>query len=158
MISERKMSVLREVQRLPLTPRPFQQIAERLGMEEREVLKITSSLIERGIIRRIGVSVAHRELGMTANPMTVLNVPEDRLDEIGQLIAAEPGVTHCYSRKGWDYNLFFMTHSRTREEARVKVERIMEKTGITDYRSLYSTRELKKIPFEILDTDNEGVE
>jgi DNA-binding Lrp family transcriptional regulator len=146
------MSVLREVQRLPLTTRPFQEIAERLGMDEREVLEITSGLLEKGIIRRIGISVAHRKLGMVANPMTVLNVPEDRLDEIGQRIGDEPEVTHCYSRKGWDYNIFFMTHSKTREEAVAKVDRIMATTGISDYRLLFSTKELKKVPFEIRDT------
>ena len=158
MISEIELSILREVQRLPLTSRPFLQIAKRLGVEEREVLRITTSLMESGVIRRIGVSIAHRKLGMEANPMTVLNVPEDRLDEIGQLIAAEPEVTHCYSRKGWDYNIFFMTHSRTREEAEAKVERIMEKTGINDYRLLYSTRELKKIPFELPSQDAKDIE
>jgi len=81
--------------------------------------------------------------------MTVLKVPEDRMDEVGRLIASEPGVTHCYSRSGWEYNLFFMIHARTRDEGVARAKTIVERTGLNDYRHLFSLKEFKKVSFEI---------
>jgi len=118
-------------------------------MEEEDVISICADLLDRGIIRRFGPSINHRELGYGANPMTVLKVPEDRMDEVGRLIASEPGVTHCYSRSGWEYNLFFMIHARTRDEGVARAKTIVERTGLNDYRHLFSLKEFKKVSFEI---------
>ena len=100
--------------------------------------------------------------------MTALNVPEERLDEVGQTIANEHEVTHCYARSGWEYNLFFMIHGKDKNEVLKRVEEIVQKVNILEYRSLFSIRELKKIPFElhenygdeeseIINTDSLGV-
>lgn len=148
-MSEKDMAVLSEVQRLPLCQRPFEEIANRLGMKEEEVLSVCSELRDKGVIRRFGPSINHRELGFGANPMTVLKVPEDKVEVVGCMIASESDVTHCYARSGWEYNLFFMIHARNREEGVTRAEAILKKTGVTDYKLLFSIRELKKVSFEI---------
>jgi DNA-binding Lrp family transcriptional regulator len=140
---------LAEIQDLPLVKNPYLEVANRLGMEEDEVLNLCKNLIERKVIRRMGPSISHRKFGYSANPMTVLKVPEDNLDEVGRIIAKEPDVTHCYSRSGWDYNLFFMIHSKDKEAARTRARDIIAKTGIEDFKILFSVRELKKISFTI---------
>jgi DNA-binding Lrp family transcriptional regulator len=81
--------------------------------------------------------------------MTVLKVPEDRLDEVGEMIAHEEDVTHCYGRSGWDYNLFFMIHSKDKEAAKERAREIVKNTGIEDFKTLFSIRELKKVSFRI---------
>jgi DNA-binding Lrp family transcriptional regulator len=144
---ERK--VLAEIQDMPLVKEPFNDVANRLGMEEDEVLNICQNLIKKGIIRRFGPSISHRRFGYSANPMTVLKVPEDILDEVGETIASESDVTHCYARSGWDYNLFFMIHSKDRDIARKRAQEIVKKTGIEDFRILFSLKELKKVSFRI---------
>ena len=149
MISEKERAVLIGVQNLPMTPKPFAAVGEQLGMTEEEVLRVCNTFLARGIIRRFAPSLAHRRIGYIANPMTALKVPENTLDEIGQLIAREPGVTHCYARSGWDYNLFFMLHAKTRGEAIRRVEQIITKTGVNDYQVHFSKEELKKVPFII---------
>ena len=149
LISEKELLVLTHVQRLPLASSPFAAIAEETGIPEDEIINVCNQLLERGIIRRFGASINHRGLGFGSNPMAVMNVPLDIIDKIGQQIAEEPGVTHCYTRTGWDYNLFFMTHAKTKELAIQEAKRIINQTGIDDYKLLFSTRELKKIPFEI---------
>jgi len=149
LISEKELLVLAHVQRLPLTPNPYAIISNETGISEDEIIAISKNLMQRGIIRRFGASINHRELGFESNPMAVLKVPADMIDMIGEQIASEPGVTHCYSRTGWEYNLFFMTHAKTKEQAIIEAKRIINQTGIGDYKLLFSTRELKKIPFEI---------
>jgi DNA-binding Lrp family transcriptional regulator len=144
---ERK--VLSEVQDLPLVKSPFLDVANRLGLKEDEVLDLCKDLIERKVIRRIGPSISHRKFGFSANPMTVLKVPESNLDEVGEKIATEPDVTHCYGRSGWDYNLFFMIHSKDKNAAGKRAQEIVAKTGVEDYKTLFSVRELKKVSFRI---------
>jgi DNA-binding Lrp family transcriptional regulator len=149
LISETELKVLSEVQDMPLVKNPYREVAESLGMEEEEVLNLCQELIDKKIIRRIGPSISHRRFGFSANPMTVLKVPSDRLDEVGEMIARESDVTHCYGRSGWDYNMFFMIHSKDRESAIQRAQEIVSKTGIEDYKTLFSIRELKKISFRL---------
>lgn len=132
-----------------MVDRPYLEVANRLGMEEDQVIDIVKNLMERKVIRRMGPSISHRKFGFSANPMTVLQVPEDLLDEVGEIIAEEPDVTHCYGRSGWDYNLFFMIHSKDRESAIKRAQEIVKKTRIDDYKTLFSLRELKKVSFRI---------
>jgi len=154
LISEVERGLLREVQRLPLSERPYAEVADRLGMEEEGVMAMCKDLLEKGIIRRFGPSISHRKVGFAGNPMTVLNVPEEKLDDVGREIASERDVTHCYARSGWDYNLFFMIHARTREEGLDRAREIVRTTGIQDYRIMFSVNEFKKIPFEIPKENN----
>jgi DNA-binding Lrp family transcriptional regulator len=162
LISESELRTLSEVQDIPLVKNPYHEIAKRLGMEEDEVLNLCKDLMDRKVIRRMGPSISHRRFGFYANPMTVIKAPSHRLDEVGEMIAEEPDVTHCYGRSGWDYNLFFMIHSKDRESAKKRANEIVAKTGIDEFRILFSVRELKKISFkipkEVEKTDTDEVE
>lgn len=149
MISEMEERVLAEVQSLPLTSTPFKDVADRLGLDEATVISVCEDLHAKGFVKRFGVSLSHRKLGYSANPMTAMNVPEDRVEEVGQAIAHEPGVTHCYTRSGWDYNLFFMIHDKDRENAIRRAGDIVGRAGGFPHRILFSTRELKKTSFMI---------
>ena len=149
MLSELERAVLSEVQRLPLTQKPFAEVASRLNINENTVLKICDDLLQNGIIRRFGPSISHRKAGFNANPMTVIRVPDDKVEEVGNTIANQPEVTHCYARSGWEYNLFFMIHARTKEEGMERASAIVKKIGNFDHRILFSIRELKKTSFEI---------
>ena len=149
MLSELERAVLSEVQRLPLTQKPFAEVASRLNINENTVMKICNDLLQKGIIRRFGPSISHRKAGFNANPMTVINVPENKVEEVGNIIASQPDVSHCYARSGWKYNLFFMIHGKTKEESIERASSIVKKIGTYDYRILFSIRELKKTSFEI---------
>ena len=149
MISETEKKVLSEIQDLPLVKSPYLEVAKHLGMEEDEVFNLCKNLIERKVIRRMGPSISHRRFGFSANPMTVLKVPESNLDEVGAKIAKEPDVTHCYGRTGWDYNLFFMIHSKDKDAAKKRAQEIVKKTGIEDFKTLFSIKEFKKTSFRI---------
>ncbi|MGI9481569.1 MAG: siroheme decarboxylase subunit beta [Hyphomicrobiales bacterium] len=105
---------------LPLSPRPYLSIAERLGWTEAQVLRRLEALIQSGIISRFGCILRHRKLGFTANAMAVWNVDNDKIDAIAQKLAARHAVTLCYRRArrlpDWPYNLFAMIHGHARHE------------------------------------------
>ena len=135
---------------LPLTARPYQAVAGTLGLTESEVMTRFSRLKALGIVRRIAAVPNHYKLGYRANGMSVWDVADDRVAELGRQVGALDFVTHCYRRPrhlpDWPYNLFAMVHGRTREEAAGRVEEIATLLGTAcrGHDLLYSTRILKK--------------
>ncbi|WP_170582610.1 siroheme decarboxylase subunit beta [Ruegeria arenilitoris] len=135
---------------LPLVPAPYAQVADDLGIEEAALLNRLAALKARGVIRRIAAAPNHYRLGMTSNGMTVWDVQDDLIGELGAHIGALPFVTHCYERPralpDWPYNLFAMVHGSSPEEVEQKRGQIAAILGSTCRGSdiLYSTRILKK--------------
>jgi DNA-binding Lrp family transcriptional regulator len=107
-----------------------------------------------GTIRRMGVIVRHHELGYQANAMVVWDIPDGRVQEIGEMLGKQGVVTLCYQRPrrlpDWPYNLFCMIHGRDRavvlSHVKVLVGLLSEQCGLTDveYRVLFSRRRFKQ--------------
>ena len=115
-----------------------------------DVMRRLSAMLETGIIRRIGAVPNHYAIGWTANGMTVWDVADDKVDELGARIGALDFVTHCYRRPralpAWPYNLFAMVHGASRDECAVKADEIRALLGDSCRGNdiLYSTKILKK--------------
>jgi DNA-binding Lrp family transcriptional regulator len=63
-------------------------------------------------------------------------------------MAAFRGISHCYQRptyEDWPYSVFTMAHGRSKEECDAILESIAEQTGVSEYATLYSSTEFKKI-------------
>jgi len=135
---------------LPLTPQPYHAIAEQLGLTAEEVMARMQAMLESSVIRRIGVVPNHYALGYIANGMTVWDVADDKVDELGERIGQLPFVSHCYRRPRrlphWPYNLFAMVHAKSREQAQADADQIAAVLGDACRKSdiLYSSRMLKK--------------
>jgi DNA-binding Lrp family transcriptional regulator len=135
---------------LPLVPRPYHAIAEQLQLEPEDVLRRMQRLHEVGVIRRLGVVPNHYALGYRANGMSVWDVPDEQVDELGATVGGFEFVSHCYRRPRrlpeWPYNLFAMVHGKSRDEVQAQVAQIAAFLGtqVRSHRILYSTRILKK--------------
>lgn len=140
---------------LPLLREPYRALAEQLGLDEADVLARLQSLLECGAIRRIGAIPNHYALGLTANGMSVWDIADNMVAEVGAKVGALDFVTHCYERPRhlplWPYNLFAMVHGRTRDEVRAKVAEIASLAGpaARGHDVLFSTRILKKTGLRI---------
>ena len=121
-LDERDIAAVRALQSdLRPLPEPFAAPAARHGFTVPELLAKAAELQETGQMRRFAAVLYHRSAGFTANGMGVWKVPDERVDEMGQLMAAYRGVSHCYQRPtypDWPYNLFSMTHGRDRARVR----------------------------------------
>lgn len=152
------MALIRATQAgLPLVPRPYHAIAERLGVTAEEVMARLEQMQRTGIIRRVGAVPNHYALGYAANGMTVWDVDDARVDELGEQVGRLPFVSHCYRRPRrpplWPYNLFAMVHGHDRAEAEALAARIEELLGDACRARdiLYSSRILKKTGLRIGD-------
>ncbi len=142
-------------QGLPLTRQPYHDVANQIDLDVKEVITRMQSMTDRGIIRRTGVVPNHYKLGFKANGMSVWNVPEEKIKQLGEKIGSLDFVSHCYQRPRflpeWPYNLFAMVHGQTREEVYEKVKTIAELLADDNqgHQVLFSTKILKKTGLRI---------
>ncbi len=135
---------------LPLAARPYLEVADKLELTERVVMARLARLLQGGVIRRIAAVPNHYRLGYRANAMSVWDVTDARVGELGRQIGALEFVTHCYRRPrslpDWPYNLFAMVHGHSRDEVAEKLPQIVALLGpdCHGHDLLYSTRILKK--------------
>ncbi len=148
-LSQIDRSIINELQQdLPLIPRPFTAMATRLNMDVEQLLAQCQSLLQRSIMRRFGAAINHRKAGFKANAMACWVVPPDTVEIVGRKLSSLPEVSHCYERKTnplWQYNIFAMIHSDTKEACQEIASKVSRQTGLTDYVLLFSTREFKKV-------------
>ncbi len=147
-ISERDIAAIRGLQGdLRPVSDPFTAPAERHGFTVPELLAKAAEFQSTGQMRRFAAVLYHRSAGFVYNGMGVWKAPDDRMDEIGSLMASFRGVSHCYQRPtypDWPYNLFSMTHGRTKQECEDVLDAIAVETGLDERVVLYSTKEWKK--------------
>jgi siroheme decarboxylase len=140
---------------LPLVLDPYDAVARTIGLTREEVIGRLQRLLAARAIRRIGAIPNHYALGITANGMSVWDVADDAVAEIGSSIGALDFVSHCYERPRhpplWPYNLFAMVHGRSRGEVLEKVATIaiIAGTAARAHDVLFSTRMLKKTGLRI---------
>jgi DNA-binding Lrp family transcriptional regulator len=135
---------------LPLERHPYAAIGRKVGLSEAQAIDGLRRLIERGVIRRFGLVLSHRDLGYRANAMVVWDIPDDAVGEIGERLAALPYVTLCYRRPrrlpDWPYNLFCMIHGRDRETVEGLAREAAMAAGAADCPRtvLFSNRQFKQ--------------
>jgi DNA-binding Lrp family transcriptional regulator len=135
---------------MPLTTRPWLDLALDLGLAESEIIERLRVMKDSGVIRRVAGVPNHYKLGVTANGMSVWNVDDEFVDELGEQIGALDFVSHCYRRPralpDWPYNLFAMIHGSNRDEVAEKAKIIENLTSdkCQSWDILYSSAILKK--------------
>ena len=83
---------------LPLVPQPYHAVAEQVGCTPEMVMERMRLMLESGVIRRIAAVPNHYALGYSANGMTVWDVDDEKIDELGERIGQLESVSHCYQR------------------------------------------------------------
>lgn len=148
-VTERQIELIRELQKdIPLVERPYDGWAAAVGLTPAGLLDEARAFIARGQMRRVAAVLHHRSAGFVANAMGVWKVPEGQdVDTYGEIMGSFVAVSHCYRRPvypDWPYPLFSMIHGRTVEECEKTLQAISEKTGLTEFKALYSSKEYKK--------------
>lgn len=148
MISKLQKNIISRLSKdMPLLSEPYKAIAVELGITEEELLRNLQELYEKGILRRVGVVLFHREVGYRSNAMVVWKVPEERIEEVGKIATSFKEVSHCYERvtsEKWPYNFFTMVHGHNKQQCQATIKRICKAIKVYDYQVLYSIKELKK--------------
>ncbi len=111
--SELEQRLLNDFQNgLPLTPTPFNDIANDLGVYETTVIENFKRLQSEGIISRIGPVFRPNRIGVST--LAAMAVAEEKLDEIASIVSSFDQVNHNYERDH-HFNLWFVVVAESPE-------------------------------------------
>ena len=129
---------------LPLTVRPFDELAERLGITYEETMERVQRLHGEGVIRRFGPVLETDKVGLSARTLVLMKVPRERIDEVAGIISGFESVTHNYERNH-AYNMWFPLITSSQDQFRSSLKDILEAAQIpeTDILDLPVTRRYK---------------
>jgi len=140
---------------LPICEKPFAEIAEVLGTNEKNVLEQIRGLKKSGIIRRFRAIINHRSLGKTSI-LAAAHVPEEKLQEVSEAVNSLQGVSHNYLRDNF-YNLWFTLQAETAAQINEILSKLSKRFDI-DFQSLPVVKSFKlDVRFEFENKETEHV-
>lgn len=110
----------------PLSPTPFQDIADSLGVSEQEVLIALQELNDQGFISRIGPIIPPNTLGNSI--LIAMAIPEQQLQSIAEIVSQFPEVNHNYEREN-HFNLWFVLIANDQQHLQAVIAKIELQTG-----------------------------
>jgi len=110
----------------PLTPQPYAEIGEKLGLGESQILDMLASLKERGLLTRVGAVVKPNTVGVSS--LVAMAVEPDDLERVAAIVSNETQVNHNYEREN-ELNLWFVVTAADGKELDEILLRIEENTG-----------------------------
>ncbi len=132
----------------PIASRPYDIIAQELGMEENQLIERVERLKSSGIIRRIGGNFVPHRVGFVST-LCAAKVPEDKIEAFASAVNRYTGVTHNYVREN-DFNIWFTFIARSMDEIRENLKQISRQTGVKTILNLPATKVFKiKAQFEV---------
>lgn len=113
---------------LPLTERPYADVAQDLGLTEAEVLHRLQVLLDTGLLTRFGPLFQIEKAGGQFL-LAAIAVPELDFDRIAAQVNALPAVAHNY-RRTHQLNMWFVVAGETPEQVRLTCKQIEAETGL----------------------------
>jgi len=122
----------------PVRERPFEAVADDLGTTPGDVLERVRRLREEGVFRRFGAVLNPPVIG--SSTLAAVQAPEDRFDEVAEIINGYRQVNHNYER-AHDWNQWFVVTAGSRRKRDDILADIEDRTGcevlnlpmLTDY-------------------------
>lgn len=112
----------------PIVEHPYAVVAERLGMDADEVVERLSRLLEEHALTRFGPLYDATKLG-GAFTLAAMAVPEDRFEEVAEIVNGFPEVAHNYAREH-ALNMWFVVATEDPERIVDVLNRIEARTGL----------------------------
>ena len=127
MLTSLHKHLLNDFQRdFPLSSRPYQDIANKLGVSEDDVLSALTELNDNNFISRIGPIIPPNQLGVST--LVAMAIPEQQLQAVADKVSAYPEVNHNYEREH-TFNLWFVAIASDAEHLQAILNAIEQETG-----------------------------
>lgn len=116
---------------LPVTRRPFDGLADAVGLGVPEVLDRIQCLLDAGVLSRFGPMFNAEQLG-GALSLCAMEIPEARFEQVAGQVNAHPEVAHNYAREH-RLNMWFVVATEEETQAADVIAAIEQETGCKVY-------------------------
>lgn len=129
--------------RFPLTPTPYCDVADRLGVSVDDLLSVLRNLSRRGILKRIGFYFNYRSEGRKA-ALVAYSTRGDtaKIKALASTYRGDLLATHVYLRDHPVYDVWVVIKRNSKRELEEHVSNLASVLGL-DYVILYSKRTFK---------------
>lgn len=112
----------------PLTPRPFRDAGERIGLSEEELIGRIRALLDSGRLSRFGPLWNAAGIGGD-QCLAAMAVPPERFEEVAEQVNAFPEVAHNYER-AHALNMWFVISAERAGRIGEVIAQIERQTGL----------------------------
>jgi DNA-binding Lrp family transcriptional regulator len=112
----------------PICDTPYLQVANELGLTEKDVLERVKKLLANGTLSRFG-ALYHAEKMGGALTLAAIKVPEQLFEKVTEIVNSFPEVAHNYQRNH-ELNMWFVVATETAEQLALTLEKIEQQTGL----------------------------
>ena len=119
----------------PVCERPYAEAAEKLGIDEQELLSRLQRLLDTRVLTRFGPMFQVERMG-GAFVLAAMRVPEEDWERVVATVNAFPEVAHNYRReseRNCDFNMWFVLATETPGGIAAVLERIEAASGLPVY-------------------------
>jgi DNA-binding Lrp family transcriptional regulator len=100
-------AIVNRLQRgFPVSERPYLEVAQALGLTEKDLIARLQSLLERGVLSRFGPMFQAERIG-GGYTLAAMQVPEHDFERVAGIVNACPQVAHNYRREN-ALNMWFV--------------------------------------------------
>ncbi|MCK5663013.1 MAG: AsnC family transcriptional regulator [Thiotrichaceae bacterium] len=115
----------------PIVDNPYQQVAEKLGIAEQELLKRLEVLLENRTLTRFGPMYDIQKLDGSFS-LCAIRVPEERFAEVSKIVNSFPEVAHNYERDH-EFNMWYVLATESLQQIDQINQIIEQKIGLKVY-------------------------
>ena len=115
----------------PVSSRPYRDAAQQFGISEDELIERLQRLLDDRYLSRFGPMYHAEQLGGGLT-LAALAVPEQRFEEVNEIVNGFDEVAHNYQRTH-DLNMWFVLATETPEGVEQTIKRIEAATGLHVY-------------------------
>lgn len=112
---------------LAVCERPYLEAAQRLGLDEDDLLARLTRMLAEGVLTRIGPLYQIERIG-GAFTLAALHAAPDEYEQVAQQVNALPQVAHNYAREH-ELNMWFVIATETPAEIAGVIDTIEQQTG-----------------------------
>lgn len=126
-LNEMERKLLNDFQHdFPLSPAPYADMAQQLGVSEDEVIAALARLKEKGTVSRVGAVVRPNTVG--ASTLAAMAVPPEEIERAAALVNGFAEVNHNYEREH-RLNLWFVVTAPDRTRLQQVLDEIAARSG-----------------------------
>ena len=115
-------------QGFPICESPYSRVAQQLGISEADLISRLQNLLADGVLSRFGPMYHAEQMG-GALTLAAIKVPDERFDEVTEIVNNFPEVAHNYARNH-ALNMWFVLATERPEQVQNIIEAIEQQTGL----------------------------